>query len=189
MSTYLTLPELEAGLEQVRSSPQDQGSLRLIVCRPQVGERQVLSEGVLNQVSGLVGDNWSSRPSTRTPDGSPHPEMQLNIINTRLIALLSPDPSLWPLAGDQLYIDLDLSEENLPSGSRLAIGSAVIEITAQPHTGCAKFAQRFGPDARQFVNTPPGRQLRLRGVNARVIQAGLIHTGDVVRKLNGSIRP
>ena len=115
--------------------------------------------------------------------------MQLNIINARLIALLCPDPSLWPLAGDQLYIDLDLSEENLPAGSRLTIGSTVIEITAQPHTGCAKFAQRFGPDARQFVNTPPGRQLRLRGVNARVVQAGLIHTGDVVIKLNGSIRP
>jgi MOSC domain-containing protein len=180
---HLTTEELEAGLAEIRSSPRDGGELKMIVRRPEVGVREELAAGDLDVVEGLVGDTWRSRSSRRTVDGSAHPDMQLNVMNTRVAALVAQDPSRWSLAGDQLFIDLDLSGANLPAGTRLAIGSAVIEVTAEPHTGCAKFVSRFGVDAMKFVNGPVGRELNLRGINARVITAGRIKVGDVARKI------
>ena len=180
---HLTMAELEAGLEEIRQSPRDAGELKMIVRRPDLGVREELQTGDLDIVQGLVGDTWQSRSSRRTADGSPHPDMQLNLMNTRVVALVAQDPSRWALAGDQLFVDLDLSEANMPAGTRLALGSAVIEVTAQPHTGCAKFVSRFGVDAMQFVNSPLGRELHLRGINARVITAGRIRVGDIARKI------
>jgi hypothetical protein len=181
--THLTTEQLEAGLDYVRQSPQDDGVLAMIVRRPQVGEREVLEQGVLDLERGLVGDTWLERGSNRTADGSSHQDMQLNVINARLLDLVAQDKARWALAGDQLVVDLDLSEENLPPGTQLAIGAAVIEVTDQPHTGCAKFVARFGADAMRLVNSPLGRQLHLRGINARVVLPGVIRAGDSVRKL------
>jgi len=180
---HLTMAELEAGLDTIRQSPKDEGVLALIVRRPQIGEREILAEGELDPVEGLVGDSWIKRGSSRTADGSSHPDMQLNLMNMRVIALVSQDEARWSLAGDQLYIDLDLSTENLPAGTQVALGSAVIEVTDQPHTGCQKFVARFGADAMKFVNSPVGKELCLRGINARVVQPGTIRAGDVVKKL------
>ena len=182
--THLTRPELEASLETIRQSPRDEGMLELIVRRPQTGIREVLTEGELDLEQGLVGDNWRERGSSRTTDGSAHPEMQLTVMNSRLIALLAQDKARWQLAGDQLFIDLDLSEANLPPGTRLAIGTAIIEVTAEPHTGCQKFVERFGADAMKFVNSAIGRELKLRGINAKVVESGVIRVGDVVRKVS-----
>jgi hypothetical protein len=180
---HRTTEELEAGLEYICRSPKDGGTLALIVRRPAVGAREVLEQGELNLREGLVGDNWATRGCSLTADGSPHPEMQLNVMNARVIALVAQERERWPLAGDELYVDLDLSETNLPPGTRLELGSAVIEVTAQPHTGCRKFVQRFGRDAVRFVNSPVGKQLRLRGLNAKVVQPGTIRVGDLVRKV------
>lgn len=177
------MAELEAGLDAIRAAPKNEGVLRLIVRRPQIEEREVLQEGELHLLEGLVGDSWKLRGSSRTADGSPHPEMQLNIMNARVAALVAQDRDRWQLAGDQLYLDMDLSAENLPAGTQLAIGSAVIEVTPPPHTGCKKFVSRFGVDAMKFVNSPVGRELRLRGLNARVVQAGTIRVGQVATKL------
>lgn len=180
---HLTTAELEAGLEAIRQSPKDGGTLELIVRRPAVDAREVLDEGQLALDEGLVGDTWRMRGSSRTADGTSHPDMQLNIINARTIALIAPDAARRPLAGDQLHVDLDLSEANLPPGTRLAIGTAVIEVTAQPHTGCQKFRARFGTDALKFVNSPVGKELHLRGINAKVVQPGTIRAGDRVSKV------
>jgi hypothetical protein len=180
---HLTAEELEAGLESIRQSPKDQGVLQLIVRRPGVDEREVLSSGALDLQEGLLGDTWKTRPSALTPDGSPHPDRQLNIMNARAAALIAHDSDRWALAGDQLYIDLDLSADNLPPGTRLAIGSAVIEVTSQPHRGCKKFLARFGADALKFVNSPSGDELHLRGINAKVVQPGEIRVGDLVVKM------
>lgn len=181
---HLTLAEMEAGLETIRQSPKDAGVLKLISRRPNTDEREVLAEAQLDPTHGLVGDNWKARGSRSTPDGSANPEMQLNIMNARVIELLAQDKERWALAGDQLFVDFDLSETNVPAGTRLAIGSAVIEVTAPPHLGCKKFSARFGPDAMKFVNSPEGKQLHLRGVNARILQAGVIRRGDSVQKLS-----
>ena len=183
IARHLTTAALAAGLDEIRRAPKDQGVLELIVRRPQVDEREVLDCGELSLELGLVGDSWITRGSSRTPDGAPHPDMQLNIMNSRATALVAQHKDRWQLAGDQLYLDLDLSEENLPAGSRFAIGAAVIEVSPQPHLGCKKFVSRFGLEAMQFVNSPLGRQLRLRGLNARVVSAGVIRIGDVVRKI------
>jgi hypothetical protein len=180
---HLTQDELEAGLEDVRAAPKDEGSLQLIVRRPAVNAREILETGTLDLERGLVGDTWSARGSSRTADGSAHPDMQLNIMNARVIALLAQSVDRWPLAGDQLFLDLDLAGENLPAGTRLALGSAVIEVTHQPHTGCGKFAARFGVDATKFVNSKEGRRLSLRGINARVVQSGAIRVGDLATKV------
>jgi hypothetical protein len=180
---HLTRDECEAGLDHIRSAPADEGRLELIVRRPAVGAREVLEEGELDLAVGLVGDTWHVRPSPRTPDGAPHPDMQLNIMNARVAGWLAQARDRWPLAGDQLYVDLDLSAANLPPGTRLALGSAEIEVTKEPHLGCAKFVERFGVEAMKFVNSAPGRQLRLRGMNARVVKPGTIRVGDIVRKV------
>jgi hypothetical protein len=168
--------ELEAGLPTVMAAPRDTGALRLVVRRIARGEREILEVGELDERVGLVGDDWVKRPSRST--GRPDPRAQLTIMNAGNGA-----PDTWAPAGDQLYLDLDLSEENLPAGSRLGVGSAVIEIQAQPHTGCAQFVERFGTDAMLLANSERGRKLRLRGANAVVVQGGIIRTGDLARKL------
>jgi hypothetical protein len=180
---HLTTAELQAGLGAIRSAPKCEGVLELIVRRPKVEEREVLHEGRLDVAEGLVGDTWRMRKSGRTADGSAHPDMQLNIMNARVAKLVAGEKSRWPLAGDQLYIDMDVSAANLPPGTRLALGTAVIEVTDQPHTGCGKFVARFGADAMKFVNSPLGRELCLRGINAKVVQPGTIRLGDVAKKL------
>ena len=180
---HSTLDELLAGLPEIRRSPKDHGILEMIVRRPRVDRREVLEQGELDVSEGLVGDNWKSRGSRKTADGSAHPDMQLNIMNARVISLVARERERWKLAGDQLFIDLDLSADNLPPGTRLAIGTAVLEVTAEPHNGCRKFMDRFGQDAMKFVNSPVGKRLQLRGINVKVIQSGLIQTGEAASKL------
>ena len=180
---HLTKAELEAGLDEIRRSPKDEGVLNLIARRPRSNEREILREASLNLEEGLAGDNWRTRGSSSTLDGSANPEVQLTFMNSRAIALIAQDKNRWALAGDQLFVDLDLSAENLPAGTRLALGSAVVEVTPQPHTGCGKFVERFGGEAMKFVNSPVGRQLNLRGINAKVVEPGQIRVGDVVRKI------
>jgi MOSC domain-containing protein YiiM len=179
---HLKLEELEAGLDEIRQSPKDTGVLELIVRRPQVEERAVLEKGELDLVEGLVGDNWRTRGSSRTADGSSHPDMQLTLMNARSITLMAQEKNRWQLAGDQLYIDMDLSSNNMPPGTQLVLGSAVVEVTNQPHNGCKKFAARFGADALKFVNSSVGTTLHLRGIYAKVVQSGMIRVGDVARK-------
>lgn len=179
----LTTADLEKGLEHILESPKDDGELQLIVCRPQVDQRQTLETGRLDTEQGLVGDNWLTRGTRSKPQSAANPDMQLNIMNSRVAALVAQDAERIPLAGDQLYLDLDLSGENLPAGTRLAIGDAVIEVTEPPHTGCRKFADRFGKDAVMFVNTGLGGRLNFRGINARVVRSGDIRVGDIARKI------
>lgn len=182
--THLTTEQLQAGLDDIRRSPAGAGEVKLIVRRPRVGHREVLDEGTLDTVEGLMGDTWRVRGSSRMPDKkSPHPDMQINVMNARAIALIAQHPERWALAGDQLFVDLDLSGANLPAGTRVQLGTAVIEVTAQPHTGCGKFVERFGLDAMKFVNSPVGRELNLRGINARVVQNGIVRRGDVATKI------
>ena len=180
---HRTPEELEAALDHIRQAPADHGTLELIVRRPAVDEREVLEAGQLSLEEGLVGDTWIQRGSDKTPDGGPLVDAQLNIMNARATAAIAGPLERWALAGDQLYIDLDISLESLPAGTQLAIGTAVIEVTAVPHTGCAKFSGRFGVDALRFVNSPTGRALNLRGINARVVHPGPIHQGDPVTRL------
>jgi MOSC domain-containing protein YiiM len=172
---HRTPDELEDGLDLVRAAPADRGSLELIVCRPAIGERTIIGAGELSLLEGLVGDGWGSRAKV-------DPARQLTVMNARATALLAGGRDRWPLAGDQLYVDLDISEDNLPAGTRLTIGTATIEISVEPHTGCAKFAERFGTEAARFVNTPECRKLRVRGLNARVVTPGTISVGDPITK-------
>lgn len=202
--THLTTEQLMAGLDHVKAAPNDNGTLEMIVQRPAEDGRVVLEEGQLNREEGLAGDSWNQRGSDRTDDGSSHPDMQLNLMNSRICEMVAGSRDRMQLAGDQLIVDLDLSEANLPAWTKLQIGSAVIEmsdhyhrtglppegwrgaiiqITDQPHNGCAKFTQRFGLDAHRFVNSPLGKELHLRGVNARVLVPGEIRPGDVIAKL------
>ena len=180
---HLTMQELEAALDHLRAAPKDGGVLQLIVCRPEVDHRAVLDMAELHPAQGLIGDNWIVRGSSKTPDGSAHPEMQINIMNSRVTALVAQEKERWPLAGDQLYIDMDLSKENLPAGARIQVGSAVLEVSPLPHTGCKKFVSRFGMDAMKFVNSEVGKQLCLRGINAKVVQAGVVKVGELAKKL------
>ena len=166
-------------LEDVRAAPRDHGRVELIVRRPADDEREILDEAHLDPGSGLVGDRWAGRHE-HTPV---YLSAELTVINTRVLAAIEPDRARWPLAGDQIYVDLDLSVENLPIGSRLAIGSAVIEISETPHTGCSKFSARFGSDALRWINSPTGRAHRMRGLNAWIVEAGTVRPGDTIRKV------
>ncbi|HEU4423222.1 MAG TPA: MOSC domain-containing protein [Pilimelia sp.] len=172
---HLDLPTLEAGLDEIRRSPADDGKIELIVRRPAEDEREALTEAQLDTAAGLIGDDWLR------DDGNPL--RQVTVMNARAVALLARSRERWALAGDQLYVDLDLSGENLPPGTRLEIGSAILEVTGEPHRGCKKFAARFGLDALRFVNSKVGYSLNLRGINTQVVRSGVVRTGDIVRKL------
>ena len=184
--TQVELGALERGLAEIRRSPTGAGTVELIVRRPAEDRREVIAEAELDPVEGLVGDGWRARGSSATDDGSPHPDMQLTLMNARVAALVTQAPDGWPLAGDQLYVDLDLSVANLPPGTRLHVGAAVIEVTAEPHRGCGKFARRFGVDALRFVNSATGRELNLRGINTRIVSGGTVRAGDAIRTATGA---
>ena len=183
MLQHAELTGLEARLDHIRDAPADHGTVELIARRPAVDEREVLTEARLEIRDGLVGDTWLARGSSRTADGGPNPESQVTLMSARAAGAIAGERERWPLAGDQLYVDIDLSVTNLPPGSRVQIGSAVIEFSAAPHTGCAKFSSRFGVDALKFVNSSVGRELRLRGANCRVVEAGTVRPGDTIKKL------
>jgi len=172
-----TLDELLEGLDHIREAPKDGGTVDLIVGRPAVDERVLLASGELDTERGLVADRWSL-------GSRPNPKAMLTLMNSRASQLVAGDRSRWPLAGDQLYVDFDISYDNVPPGTRLAIGSAVIEVSDQPHLGCEKFSARFGPIAREFANSPAGTAVNFRGLNTRVVQSGVVHVGDSVRKLS-----
>ncbi|MEO5860527.1 MAG: MOSC domain-containing protein [Pyrinomonadaceae bacterium] len=177
---HLTTDEIEAKIADVLASPKENGTLEMIVRRPAENKREVVERGFLSRESGLVGDNWLIRGSSRNDNGLGHPEMQLNVMNWRFAKLIAGSRERVQLAGDQLFVDLDLSPENLPPGTRLSIGEAVIEITAIPHLGCKKFVERFGIDAMKFANSEFGRSHNLRGVNAKVVTAGDVAIGNIV---------
>jgi hypothetical protein len=184
MTTTFTESEIAARLNEMDASPADNGTVEMIVSRPDIGERDVLQEGKFHVDRGLLGDNWFARGSRHTDDGSARPGTQVAIMNSRVIAAIEPQRERWPLAGDQLFLDFDLSAENLPAGQRLQIGEAVLEISKIPHNGCSKFSQRFGKDATHFVNSREGRAARRRGVNARVVKTGVVRVGDSVKKID-----
>ncbi len=177
---HATTEELEAGLEWIRQAPPDRGRVEMVVRRPDVGEREVLGEALLTPMDGVVGDNWRRKRTSSTADGSPDPDRQLTLVSSRLVSLVAIDRDRWALAGDQLFVDLDISEANLPPGTQLRIGGAVIEITSPPHLGCAKFVARFGKEAMRFANSPTGRKLRLRGAHAKVVVPGTVRPGDAI---------
>jgi len=179
---HLSRERLAAGLGRVRDSPHDGGRLVLIVRRPAADQRDLPAEAFLDQVAGLVGDNWLGRGSRTTPDGSADPQRQVTVMNARVAELVAGGTGRMPLAGDQLYLDLDLSLDNLPAGSLLAVGQAVLQVSEAPHPGCAKFLGRFGAEAMRFVNSRTGRRLRLRGLNARVVVPGPVRLGDLAAK-------
>ena len=183
MEVKLTLGELWNGWEQLDPSPTDVGTVDMIVRRPQTEEREEVEQAEFDTKEGLIGDNWLARGSSSTPDGSAHPEAQITLMNSRVIQLIAGDEPRWDLAGDQLFVDFDLSMDNLPAGSRIQIGDVIMEISQKPHTGCDKFARSYGAYARKFVMTDKGKQLRLRGVNAQVIQGGTINKNDKIEKV------
>ena len=182
---HLTTDQLNAGIPSIEASPDDGGTVEMIVRRPAIDEREVIPSAELVVGEGVAGDNYLARGSSRTPDGLAHPEAQLTLMNARSVDLCAGgDRGRWPLAGDQLFVDFDLSIENAPAGTQLMIGSAVIEVSAKPHNGCAKFRERYGVDAARWVNSR--NDLRLRGINAMVVQAGTVRTGDTIKKVNPS---
>lgn len=183
MKLHLTTKQLEEGLDLIKKSPNDNTLVDMIVCRPTEGNRKILLDGFLDKGKGLIGDNWIDRGSSKTPDGCSHPDMELNIMNSRSIALIAQQKNRWPLAGDQLFIDMNLSDKNITRGTRLSLGDAIIEVTAIPHNGCKKFTDRFGIDAVKFVNSTIGKELHLRGINAKIIKSGKIKVGDIVKKI------
>ena len=179
MTVYIEADQLEAGLPRILDAPTDLGTVDLVVRRPVEGARELLVEGVLDLEAGLVGDRWEPH----VEDGDDGKGAQVTLMSSRVVDLLTGDRERWALAGDQLYVDLDLSAENLPPGTRLRVGSATLEVSDIPHTGCAKFTARFGSAATRFINGKPNRELRLRGINARVVEPGLVRPGDAIQKL------
>jgi hypothetical protein len=183
MARHLSLEELQEGMNEILLSPQERGTLRAIVIRPETDARVSLQQCELSPEGGMHGDNWAKGCWMSLPDGQPDPDVQVTLMNARTIALIAQDEARWRLAGDNLFVDLDLSGENLPPGTRLSIGSALLEITAVPHKGCRKFAAHYGVDATHFVNSRDGLRLHLRGIYARIVERGVVAVGDTIAKL------
>ncbi len=170
-------------LDVIREAPADGGRVEVLVLRIGPGQRNVVTEALIDIDEGVVGDNWRSRGSSSRPDGSANPDAQVTMMSTRVLAAIEPDRARWPLAGDQLLVDADLSIPNLPPGTRIAVGDAMLEVSETPHTGCSQFRARFGADALRWINSPVGRELRMRGVNTRVVRGGVVRVGDELRKV------
>jgi MOSC domain-containing protein YiiM len=183
MENFKTLPHMESFLDVIREAPSDEGTVTMIVSRPETGHREILPSAELHLDHGLVGDNWHVRSDKHTADGKADHGRQLTIMNSRAISAITDSESRWPEAGDQLYVDFNLSDENIPPGTRLGIGDAEVEVTPLPHLGCAKFGARFGRDANMFVNSDTGKAMNLRGINARILKPGIVARGDRIRKL------
>lgn len=179
---YKTEAQLNTTIDYITKSPKEKGILKMIVARPAIDQRKILTDGLISKAEGLVGDNWKIKKSF-SPPGPPHPEKQITLMNARCIEMLATQEDEWPLAGDQLFVDFDLSESNLKPGDILKIGSTVeLKVSALPHNGCKKFAERFGTDAVKFVNSKHGKSLHFRGINASVTQEGTIKKGDIISK-------
>lgn len=180
----LSKEQLDAGLDYIRDSPSAAGTVEMVVSRPESDERNVLDAGTFVVGEGLAGDNYLARGSSKTADGAADPDAQVTIMNSRAIDwITSGTKDMWKMAGDQLLVDFDISEQNLSAGTQLQIGGTVLEVSAKPHTGCNKFAARFGQPAALWVNSPVGKKLKLRGINATVISQGIVRPGDSVSKL------
>lgn len=176
---HRTTKDLEAEVEHILAAPKDSGTVDMIVRRPAENQREVVEEAELDTDVGLVGDDWVNRLDD---EGKPHLAAQLTLMNSRVVEAMAGGRERWPLAGDQVYVDMDLSHENLPAGTLLNIGGATIRISETPHTGCAKFASRFGKEALRFANVGLGRDHRFRGVNASIVSGGAVQIGDPVNK-------
>ncbi len=185
MASCIQLVMHDGHLDHIRAAPKLAGTIELLAIRPAVGTREVVERVVFDLAHGVIGDGWHVRPSSKT--GAPNPEQQVTLMNARAIAVLAPDRTAWATAGDQLYVDFDLSVVNLPPGTRLQVGTAVLEVSAHPHRGCAKFTKRFGSDATKWVNSDVGRALNLRGINAQVVVAGEARRGDPIRKIGDGL--
>lgn len=179
---HQTTSQIVGGLPHIMQSPKDNGTLEMIVIRPERETRKSLDHVLLSPEGGVHGDRWASGSWYKLPNGNPHPDVQVTLMNARMIALIAQAKEYWSLAGDNLYVDLDLSRENIQPCTQLSIGSAVVEVTAVAHNGCKKFARRYAGDAIRFINSPQGKTLRLRGVFARVVSAGRVSIGDTVAK-------
>jgi hypothetical protein len=183
MPPHRTLEALEAALPHIAAAPKKRGEIALLVRRPGAGRRERVESAVLDPVEGLVGDDWSRRRCRHTEDGSPHPGMQLTLMGVRIIEAIAGEQARWPMAGDQIFVDLDLGADRCGPGARLRVGEAIVEVSAVPHLGCKKFIGWFGPDANRFVNARAHRALNLRGINATIIDGGVVRVGDTVEIL------
>jgi len=183
MARHLTRAELLAGLPEILAAPKDDGRVDGIVVRPASEQREEVESIGISLAGGFEGDHWVRGCWMSTEDGRPHPDVQICIMSSRCIALIAEDRDNWAPAGDNLFVDMDLTPSNLPPGTQLSVGTAVIEITDTPHKGCAKFIERYGRDACVFVNMGDGDKYKLRGIYARVVKDGQLSLGDTIKKL------
>ncbi len=180
---HLSTLELEQGLPEVLAAPRDAGRLAAIFVRPATNERRSLADARLTPEGGIDGDRWVTDSYYRLTGGRSDPRSQVSLMNVRFLRQIALNEDAICLAGDNLIVDLDLSEANLPAGSQLAIGDEVIiEISELSHTGCSKLEGRYGKEARAFMNNARGKSLHLRGRFARILVGGTIRVGDTVRK-------
>ena len=176
MRAVLTMDELESAWQAATAAPRERGSVRLICIRKAGGHHETPHEAEIAPGIGLVGDRWSEREPGRDPDGY----SGVTLINATVAELIAAGHQPLDAAGDNLHVDLDIAVDALPAGTRLRVGSALLRISEQPHTGCSTFSGKFGLDALKWVSTPDGRRRRLRGVNCSVLEGGSVRVGDPI---------
>ncbi|WP_062763020.1 hypothetical protein [Falsirhodobacter sp. alg1] len=178
----ITTDALNAALPHVLAAPKDNTPVTMLCFRPATGERDFRDHLRLTRAEGIPGERWLTRPWMRLPDGSPHPAIQVSILPKRVLDLVWTDHSV-PHPGDPIIADLDTSLANLPTGSLIRVGTAVLRVSGEFNDACVKWKVRYGKDAKDWITAPGHPELRLRGILCSVEEDGDVHLGDLIVKL------
>ena len=181
--TEISRIQLDQALPDVMAAPKDRAAIGMLCLRPERNQRKFVDQIEVSPQKGIAGERWLESPWLTTPEGAPHPGIQISILQQRVLDLVWQDRENTPHPGDTFVVDMDLSHDNLPVGQLLSVGTAILKVSDVFNDGCVKWKARYGAAAKDWIVADDHPKLRLRGVLCSVERAGLLKAGDFLTKI------